>query len=95
MYFDLNLIYYHNTFASFCNFYSKSSTSFTIIPPFFFAGSLTSNTFTLLSPMFREFISTYSIGAFFAFIIIAKGAIFGVFNLKSHVIIPGALKLIV
>ena len=89
MYFDLNIHYYHRTFASFCNFYNKSSTSFTITPPFFFAGSPTSNTFTLLCPRFNEFMSTSSIGAFFAFIIIAKGAIFGVLSLKSQVIIAG------
>ena len=89
MYFDLNIHYYHSTFAYFCNFYNKSSTSFTITPPFFFAGSFTSSTFTLLLPMFNELISTSSIGAFLAFIIMANGAIFGVFSLKSQVITAG------
>lgn len=33
--------------------------------------------------------------AFLAFIILGIDAIFGVFNLKSHVMIPGGLNLIV
>lgn len=46
-------------------------------------------TFTLLAAIFREASSTYSIGAFFAFIIIANGAILGILSLKSHVITAG------
>ncbi len=84
------IFHYHNTFASFCNFYNNSSISLTIIPAFFFGGSVVSIIFTLLLPIFKELKSTYSIGAFLAFIIIDNDAIFGVFNLKSHVITAGA-----
>lgn len=45
--------------------------------------------------MFSDSNSTYSILAFLAFIIAGIDAIFGVLSLKSHVITPGALKLIV
>lgn len=65
------------------------------MPPFFLAGSVVSITLTLLVPKLSEASSTYSIGAFFAFIIIAKGAILGTFNLKSQVITAGPVILIV
>jgi len=48
-----------------------------------------SPTFILLLPIFNPDNSCYSIGAFFAFIIMANGAIFGTFNLKSQVITAG------
>ena len=40
-------------------------------------------------PRFKDANYTSSIGAFFAFIIWANGAIFGTFNLKSQVITAG------
>jgi len=45
--------------------------------------------------MFRESNSTSSILAFLAFIIAGIDAILGVLSLKSQVMTPGALKLIV
>ncbi len=75
--------------ASFCNFWISSSTSFTTTPPFFFNGSVDSKIFTLLVPRLKDARSTYSMGAFLAFIIMARGAILGTFNLKSQVMTAG------
>jgi hypothetical protein len=44
----------------------------------------------LLCPKFNSDNSSYYIGDFFAFIIIIRGAIFGVVSRRSHVIIAGA-----
>lgn len=64
-------------------------------PPFFFAGSTVSTIYTSDGANPSDSSSTSSIIAFFAFIIFGIVAILGVFNLKSHVIIPGGLNAIV
>ncbi len=52
---------------------------------------MVSRIYTLLFGMFKLEKSTYSIGAFLAFIIAGIEAILGLFNLKSAVITAGVL----
>ena len=66
-----------------------------MFPLFFFGGYVVSVIFTFCYPKFKELRSTYSIGAFLAFIIAGIEAILGTFNLRSAVIIAGAFMEIV
>ncbi len=64
-------------------------------PPFFLGGSVVSMTWTFEGAIFSDSSSIYSILAFLAFIIAGMEAILGVFNLRSQVMMPGVLNLIV